>query len=326
MFLLHQNLPFPSIAGGLPPLGKNCYAERMIPPRKELAAGAGWRVLDIVCSQGPSDPRFDEWCDVVNVAFVIDGTFAYRSVQGSATMVPGGVVLGNCETCFQCGHEHSVGDRCLAFHYTPETFEEIVAASPGLTKLAFAPPSLPPLHALSPLLACAEAARDDEDADALEELAFAVASKVAAIAADKDGATPSPRAVDQRRISEIIRRIEDNPSEPLTLADLAREAGMSRYHFLRVFRDVAGVTPRQFVLHRRMHRAALRLQKTDDPVSTIAFDEGFEDLSTFNRRFRKIMGASPTKFRTTSAYSAAPRIDDGSTPRNPPDWRAQSSA
>ncbi|MEX0645131.1 MAG: helix-turn-helix transcriptional regulator [Parvularculaceae bacterium] len=62
-------------------------------------------------------------------------------------------------------------------------------------------------------------------------------------------------------------------------------------------RAVAGVTPRQFILRRRLHRAAVRLKTSDDPVSAIAFDEGFEDLSTFNRRFRRIMGASPTEFR-----------------------------
>lgn len=278
-------------------LGKNCYFQYMIPPRRKVAAGAGWRVLDIVCSQGPNDSRFDEWYDVFNIALVMDGTFEYRCHQGAATMTPGGVVLGNHETCFQCGHEHSVGDRCLAFHYTPETFEEIVAATPGLKTLVFAPPSLPPSHALAPLLAAAEAARDEDDESAMEEVAFDAAAKIATAAADGSAMTRSASPADQRRISEAIRCIEDDPAKQFTLAGLARDAGLSRYHFLRVFRDVAGVTPRQFILHRRLHRAAVRLRMTNDPVSTIAFDHGFEDLSTFNRRFRKIMGASPTQFR-----------------------------
>ncbi|MEQ8935967.1 MAG: AraC family transcriptional regulator, partial [Amphiplicatus sp.] len=105
------------------------------------------------------------------------------------------------------------------------------------------------------------------------------------------------RRTDQRRISETIRRIEDDLTQRFTLTDLAREAGMSRYHFLRVFREVAGVTPHQFVLRRRLHRAAVRLRKSDEPVSAIDFEEGFDDRSSFNRRFRSAMGANPTAWR-----------------------------
>jgi AraC-like DNA-binding protein len=46
-----------------------------------------------------------------------------------------------------------------------------------------------------------------------------------------------------------------------------------------------------------MHRAAVRLRRTREPVSAIAFDVGFNDLSTFNRRFRRLMGHSPSQYR-----------------------------
>lgn len=270
----------------------------MIPPRKELASGAGWRAIDIVCSAGPGDPRVEEWYDAFNIALVMDGAFHYRSVQGSATLAPGGIVLGNYGACFECGHEHGVGDRCLAFHYAPEVFEEVLSSTPGVKAMSFAPASLPPLKATARLLADVETARDAGDAAALEELAFFAASQVAATAS---GAPPAKNAAarqrDQRRVSETIRRIEADPAQRFTLAGLAREVGMSRYHFLRVFRDIAGVTPHQFVLNRRLHRTAVRLRKSEESVSTIAFEEGFDDLSTFNRRFRAAMGASPTAWR-----------------------------
>jgi AraC family transcriptional regulator len=86
------------------------------------------------------------------------------------------------------------------------------------------------------------------------------------------------------------------------LASFARDAAMSPYHFLRVFRDVVGMTPHQFVLRTRMHRAAVRLRRSDDPVSGIAFDAGFNDLSTFNRRFRRIVGITPTAFRARRGH------------------------
>ncbi|MFZ1106567.1 MAG: AraC family transcriptional regulator, partial [Hyphomicrobiaceae bacterium] len=109
--------------------------------------------------------------------------------------------------------------------------------------------------------------------------------------------TPSPSPRDARRISDALRRIETEAHEPLALADLAREAGMSAYHFLRTFRQVVGLPPHQYVLHTRLHRAAVRLHTSDDPISAIAFDAGFGDLSTFNRRFRRVMGCSPGAYR-----------------------------
>ena len=72
---------------------------------------------------------------------------------------------------------------------------------------------------------------------------------------------------------------------------------MSPYHFLRTFRAVAGVTPYQFILGQRLRQAATRMRQTTDPIADIAFESGFGDLSTFNRRFRRVMGVTPGAWR-----------------------------
>ena len=72
---------------------------------------------------------------------------------------------------------------------------------------------------------------------------------------------------------------------------------MSSYHFLRTFRQVTGMTPHQYVLHTRLVRAARRLRASAEPVSMIAFEAGFNDLATFNRRFRRLIGVTPSIFR-----------------------------
>jgi AraC-like DNA-binding protein len=87
------------------------------------------------------------------------------------------------------------------------------------------------------------------------------------------------------------------PEETYTLAGLASQAAMSPYHFLRTFRQVVGLAPHQYLLRNRLHRAALRLKRSRDDVSSIAFDSGFNDLSTFNRRFKKVMGMNPGAYR-----------------------------
>jgi AraC-like DNA-binding protein len=269
-----------------------------------LASGPGWRVADIVCTAGPRERPFEEQHEDACIAVVSEGTFQYRSARGAALFVPGALLLGSHGTCFECGHEHGTGDRCLAFNFAPDYVEEIVAAVPGARRRDFAVPSLPPLPALAPLLAAAEAARDGGDSAALEELATRLAGAVVATLAESPRSAASPSRRDARRVTAAARRIEAAAEERLTLAQLARDAAMSPYHFLRVFRAVIGTTPHQFLLRTRLHRAAVRLRRSAEPVSTVAFDVGFDDLSTFNRRFRRVMGASPSTWR---ASPQAPR-------------------
>ena len=74
---------------------------------------------------------------------------------------------------------------------------------------------------------------------------------------------------------------------------------MSKYHFLRVFRRLTGMTPYQYLLSARMRRAALALASSRRPVLAIALDSGFGDLSTFNHRFRAAFGLTPTQYRAS---------------------------
>lgn len=263
---------------------------------RNLAAGQGWRVDDVLCTSGPHDPPFEEIHDTVCIALVTGGTFQYRSEQGSAVLAPGAVMLGNQGSCFECAHDHGAGDRCLSFHFTPDCLESIASAVPGVRRAWFAIPRLPPMPATLGTAAAAEAARGSGSADAFEELALQLAADVLGALADAPAA-PSVSARDERRISQAVRRIEDVAEEPLGLAALAEGAAMSRYHFLRSFRAVVGTTPHQYVLHTRMRRAAARLRASSEPVSAIAWDAGFGDLSTFNRRFRRVVGAAPRAYR-----------------------------
>ena len=175
---------------------------------------------------------------------------------------------------------------------------------PGVRSAEFTAPRLPPTPALMPLIAAAEAARDDGDTAALEELALRFAAAVATLLGGATRPGHSVRQADERRITAVLRRIEARAQEPIALADLASEAAMSPFHFLRTFRQLVGMTPHQYVLRTRLHRAAVRLHSSTDPISTIAFDAGFDDLSTFNRRFRRIMGESPGEFRARRTGAA----------------------
>ena len=264
---------------------------------KFLASGPGWQVNDFVCTSGPGDRPFEEQHDAVSIAIVTAGTFRYRNDQGEALLAPGAILLGNRGACFECGHEHGAGDRCLSFHVTERFLEAVAAARPGVRTIRLNAPRLPPSPRLVPLLAEAENAREEGDAGAFEEIALRLSGAVLSALADAAPSRHSPTLRDIARVADVVRHIEQFAGERLSIAGLARATGMSAYHFLRVFRQIAGMTPHQYVLRTRLHRAAMMLRQSDRSISEIALEAGFEDLSTFNRRFRRVMGVSPGAFR-----------------------------
>jgi AraC-like DNA-binding protein len=91
--------------------------------------------------------------------------------------------------------------------------------------------------------------------------------------------------------------IEGNQHRQLSLGDLARAAGLSSYHFLRIFQQVTGVTPHQYVRRMRLRNAAARLASQKEKVLDISLDCGFGDVSNFNRAFRTEFGVSPRTYR-----------------------------
>jgi AraC family transcriptional regulator len=97
----------------------------------------------------------------------------------------------------------------------------------------------------------------------------------------------------QRTIDELAAHLDD----AVSLQDLADRAGLSPFHFHRVFRGMVGETPLELLRRLRLERAAWQLAKTDRAVVEIAFDAGFETHEAFSRAFRDSYGSSPSGFR-----------------------------
>jgi AraC family transcriptional regulator len=132
-----------------------------------------------------------------------------------------------------------------------------------------------------------------------EELALRVIERIVGAMADRKPRRQAAAARETRRVIDAIRLVESDSARPVRLKDLAASAGMSRYHFLRVFRRLTGMTPYQYLLSARMRRAAVKLGATRRPVLEIALDAGFGDHSTFNHRFRATFGLTPTQYRAS---------------------------
>lgn len=272
------------------------------PAARVIAREADWTLSEFTCRAGPQDRPFEEQHGAVAIAAVLEGSFQYRCDSGRALLYPGAVMLGNPGTCYECGHDHGTGDRCISFQFRPAFFEEIAASAAGSSRFRFHAAMLPALKPLTrPMAEMAALAANSfarrPNRLAVEELAIDMAEAVVQAAAGGHAHSPAPSAADSRRISRVLRHIETHAADALDLAQLADVACMSKYHFLRSFRRIAGVTPHQYLLALRLHRAAERLCSSSDPISAIAFEAGFGDLSTFNAGFRARFGASPGRFR-----------------------------
>jgi AraC-like DNA-binding protein len=99
-----------------------------------------------------------------------------------------------------------------------------------------------------------------------------------------------------------LRRVRDyidaHLHQSIDLESLARTAGLSAYHFARVFKHSEGLTPHAFVLERRLAKARDLLGQADLSLAEIASVVGFADQSHFTRRFREVVGTSPGRFRS----------------------------
>lgn len=118
-----------------------------------------------------------------------------------------------------------------------------------------------------------------------------------AVPAGPDRLPASPAGVPLERVSPALAFLANQFRDPVRVAGCASLCHMSITNFRRVFLKAVGRTPQQYLMHLRIQTAALLLQTTDKPVLDISLEAGYDSLSSFNRNFKKLMGASPRQWR-----------------------------
>jgi AraC family transcriptional regulator len=98
-------------------------------------------------------------------------------------------------------------------------------------------------------------------------------------------------------INEVINYIEDNIHEKMSLEDISKHFSVSKFHFNRIFKTVAGITLKQYILGRKLTRARQYLTETDESIINTAYSYGFEYPEVFSRAFKKQFGVSPSLCR-----------------------------
>lgn len=100
-----------------------------------------------------------------------------------------------------------------------------------------------------------------------------------------------------RRIARVVALLEEQWRTPLRLNDLARQVGLGVSRLEHLFRLHARISIRQFIQEQRLREAARLLVATDERVSVICFEVGYQDVANFNHAFKKAFGVSPSEYR-----------------------------
>lgn len=107
----------------------------------------------------------------------------------------------------------------------------------------------------------------------------------------------SSQRLTPKQLSSVIACIQDHTAQDLTLEILAKQAGFSLYHFIRLFRQTTGETPHHFVQRQHIERARHLIAETALPLAQIAQESGFANQSHFARVFKQFVGMTPHTYR-----------------------------
>ncbi|MBM0231390.1 helix-turn-helix transcriptional regulator [Micromonospora sp. STR1_7] len=98
-------------------------------------------------------------------------------------------------------------------------------------------------------------------------------------------------------IREAVATLWDRYRDPLSLDELAHVARMSKFHFIRVFRQTTGVSPGRFLAAVRLHKSKYLLRTTRLSAAEVSLAVGYHSVGTFTRRFTEAVGVSPIQYR-----------------------------
>jgi len=229
------------------------------------------------------------------------GSFGLKARGASHDLVAGSFMVGYPGDEYMCTHDHHVcGDECLAFHFKPEFVDAL-----GGPREPWHAGAVPPLAELAVLGELAQAVVEQRSDLGLDEMGPVLAARFLKLGIKR--AKSAVSGANRRRAVEAAQWIDARSQEEISLEQAAAQAGLSPFHFLRVFSGVLGVTPHQYLVRSRLRRAARLLADEDRSITGIALDVGFADLSNFVRSFRRAAGVSPRGFRRLSKSARAER-------------------
>lgn len=250
-------------------------------------------VTDYQCSCGPGDTPFTEVHGGFSVAYVRCGSFGYHVGSKAFEFVAGSTLVGRQGDEYVCTHDHHLGgDECLSLQLTPAALSNL-----GANDRVWRARCIPPLAELMVVGELVQTAAEGKTDIGLDEAALLFVSRFVDVVLQRRQKDGQPSSRDRRRAIEAALWLDAHADRPVDLSQTARVAGLSPFHFLRVFARVLGVTPHQYLMRTRLRRAARLLTDEERSITDIALESGFGDLSNFVRTFHRAARMSPRQFR-----------------------------
>jgi len=140
----------------------------------------------------------------------------------------------------------------------------------------------------------------DFPSDAAAETSALLVKALLLEAVREAGHPDSPAGIERHHREAIARTvafIREQPEANTPVQDLARRAGYSLDHYSRIFHQVTGETPKDYMIRARLERAATLLRESSQTIGQIADALGYRDAGFFSRQFKQKLGFSPARFR-----------------------------
>ncbi len=245
------------------------------------------------------DPKEEEVFDY-SVSFIERGEFSIQAGKKAWRLSQGMLFVTRPGLVYRCEHrERCPSDVCLSVLYNAAWVRESRSDGRRGSRQNLDPIVLPPTNRLRYLyLRLARSLEDHAGPMAWESLSVDLLA-----ALDEQGKSRARKLHSDRQLTWYEDRVEGardlldtRYAEEHSLSSLARTVGMSPFHFARVFCELTGVSPHQYLLRIRLFRAAERLRE-GETVTATCFCCGFGNLSHFIRSFRRAFGVSPSRFR-----------------------------
>jgi AraC-like DNA-binding protein len=257
-----------------------------------LLARPSITVSDFRCTATVGEAPFLEQHRCHSISYVRKGSFGCRSRGRLFELVAGSIFVGHPGDEFACSHDHVCGDECLSF-FLAEELVEMVGDRPEIWQVGCVAPQ-PELMVFGELAQATANGRTDLG---LDEVGQMLAGRFVGMVTGRPPRSGPAAMRDRRRAVETALWIDTHSKDEISLEQAANQSGITPFHFLRLFSEALGVTPYQYLVRSRLRRAARLLAEEDRPVTEVAYESGFGDLSNFVRTFNRAAGISPLKFR-----------------------------